>query len=174
MSTLPLIRHARVADAAAIAQFLGENFVIAYGHCSTPENVRAHVAGVFSSERLATELGSSEYLAFLAEQDDGTVVGVTHLAFATPTPACVEVPAVELRRFYVAPGWHGSGLADALMARTLELAAPRGRNIWLSVWEEAPRAVGFYRRCGYGVAGRTTFVIGDDAKDDWVMSRSLA
>jgi len=174
MSTLPEIRHSRVADAAAIARFLGDNFIVAYGHCSTPENVRAHVAGVFSRERLATELAAHEYLALVAAADDGTVAGVTQLAFATPTPECVVDPAVELRRFYVAPEWHGSGLADALMTRTLELAAPRGRNVWLSVWEKAPRAVAFYRRNGFAVAGRAKFVIGEDAQDDWVMSRTIA
>jgi diamine N-acetyltransferase len=87
--------------------------------------------------------------------------------------ARVASAAVELRRFYVAPTRHGSGLADMLMARAVAIAQPRGRALWLSVWEEAPRAVGFYRRNGFEVAGRATFFVGDDAKDDWVMCRAL-
>jgi GNAT superfamily N-acetyltransferase len=173
MSPLPAIRRADARDTAAVAAFLRDNFLLAYGHCSTPENVRKHVAVAFGTERIGAELDERELLTLVADDADGGVAAVSQLAFASKTPACVAPPAVEVRRFYVAPAWHGTGLADALMAQSIALAAPRGKALWLSVWEEAPRAVGFYRRSGFAVAGTTLFVVGDDPKDDWVMARPL-
>lgn len=173
MSPLPAIRRADVREAAAVAGFLRDNFLLAYGHCSTPENVRKHVAGAFGTERIRAELGARDLLTLVADGPSGGVAAVAQLGFAANTPACVAPPAVEVRRFYVAPEWHGRGLADALMARTIALATPRGKALWLSVWEEAPRAVGFYRRKGFAVAGTTMFVVGDDPKHDWLMARAL-
>lgn len=173
MSTLPTIRPVEARDAAAVAAFLRENFLLAYGHCSSPENVRMHVDRAFNSERIAAELASPDYTTLVADGANGAIDGVAQLAFGSMTPACVAAPAVELRRFYLAPTWHGSGLADALMAQAIALATPRGIALWLSVWEEAPRAVAFYRRAGFSLAGTTTFVVGEDAKDDWVMCRAL-
>jgi len=173
MGDLPAIRRADARDAADVADFLRVNFLIAYGNCSTPENVRLHVERAFDLVRIAAELAAPEYVTLVARAGDSPVAAVAQLAFASATPACVAAPAVEIRRFYVAPDWHGSGLADVLMSQSIALATPRGPALWLSVWEEAPRAVGFYRRWGFAVAGRTTFLVGDDAKDDWVMARAL-
>ncbi|HET7844107.1 MAG TPA: N-acetyltransferase [Xanthomonadales bacterium] len=173
MEPLPSIRRARNGDADASARFLAHMFVVAYGHCSTPGNIRTHVERAFSAARIADELAAADRTTLLAVASSGAIAGFAQLGFATKTPACVAGPAIELVRFYVGTEWHGSGLADALMAETLAAVAPARGTLWLSAWEEAPRALGFYRRNGFTVAGTTVFVVGDDPKQDLVMARAV-
>ncbi len=56
------------------------------------------------------------------------------------------------------------------MAAVAEAARSRGaRAVWLSVWSQNERAKAFYSRSGYRQVGTTTFVLGTDVQDDWVM-----
>lgn len=173
MDTIPEIRDARAGDAATLAGFLREVFLFAYGHCSTPANVASHVAGVYSEAIQARELASPAFPTIVADDEQGMAAAAQlHLGGVAPAGVSGNRP-VELRRFYVAERWHGRGLADALMARVLADAAPHGDVLWLSAWQEAPRAVGFYRRHRFEIAAETIFVVGDDPKRDWAMARRL-
>ena len=44
-----------------------------------------------------------------------------------------------------------------------------GGSVWLSVWKENRRAVRFYGKCGFRIAGSTVFQLGSDAQADHVM-----
>jgi ribosomal protein S18 acetylase RimI-like enzyme len=84
-----------------------------------------------------------------------------------PTP-------VEIWRFYVDRPWQGRGLAGRMMAEACAGARARGgETAWLAVWERNPRAIGFYRKCGFAVVGRQPFVLGGDVQTDLVMARPL-
>ena len=61
--------------------------------------------------------------------------------------------AIELRRLYVHPAWHGTGVAAALMRRVLEEIRLRGRYCWLYVWEQNSRAIRFYEKSGFKPLG---------------------
>jgi diamine N-acetyltransferase len=68
----------------------------------------------------------------------------------------------------------GRGLAAQLVANLLAAAALRGsRSVWLNVWQESAQAIRFYQKHGFETVGRSVFTVGDDAKDDWVMTQVL-
>ena len=50
----------------------------------------------------------------------------------------------------------------------------RADTLWLGVWERNPRAIAFYRKCGFEDAGTQTFVLGTDHQRDLVLARPLA
>jgi ribosomal protein S18 acetylase RimI-like enzyme len=82
---------------------------------------------------------------------------------------------VEIVRFYVDAAWHGSGVAAALTAACEGEARRRGADArWLSVWQEAPRPLAFYRRAGFEIVGTATFAFGDRLDDDFLIARRLA
>jgi ribosomal protein S18 acetylase RimI-like enzyme len=79
-----------------------------------------------------------------------------------------------LHRFYFDQAWVGRGLAQPLMAAVKAAAIRRGAAfLWLTVWERNPRAIAFYRKSGFGVVGSTTFEVGNDRQQDWVMTCPL-
>jgi GNAT superfamily N-acetyltransferase len=81
---------------------------------------------------------------------------------------------VELWRFYVERGWHGRGVAAALMEQVKAEATKRGaQTLWLGVWERNDRARAFYAKCGFADAGEHIFLFGTDPQTDRVMTMTL-
>ena len=166
-------RRATPADAAALAEFARRAFVETYAAGNRPEDMETYVAGAFNQARQGAEL---------ADPDAATVVGEAagHIAAYVqlrrgPAPPCVDGAApVEIMRFYVDRPWPGRGVAQRMMDAALRTARELGGGIvWLSVWEKNPRAIAFYRKLGFGVAGRAQFLLGDDLQDDYVMTIAL-
>ena len=162
-------------DAAALGEFMARNFIAAYGHCSTPENIAAAVAGHYGESAQARQIADPSRCNLVAEGDAGEWLGHAQLRFDGPTPEPVSPrPAAELARFYVDPAYHGAGVAQAMMAEVDRIARARGAAaLWLSVWQDQPQAVRYYEKTGFAKAGVLVFVVGDDPKDDWLMVRAL-
>ena len=112
---------------------------------------------------------------FVAATEGGRLIGFVQL-LAGEAPPSVRGPApIELLRLYVARHYHGRGVAQALMAAALEAAADQGaQTVWLGDWERNPRAIAFYRKCGFEDVGSQVFILGTDRQTDRVMARPLA
>lgn len=167
-------RTAGAGDALALAGFMSRNFLATYGHCSTPANIAATVEkhyGVAAQQRQVADPGRVNLLLEI----DGAIAGHAQLRFDSTPPGEVEpLPAGEISRFYIDTAYHGRGLAQAMMARSRDIAIARGaRSLWLSVWQEQPQAIRFYEKEGFRIAGRLVFEVGDDPKDDWLMLATL-
>ena len=54
-----------------------------------------------------------------------------------------------------------------------EARARRGRTVCLSVWQQNPRAIRFYEKLGYRIAGTQPYILGNDVQTDWVMTREV-
>lgn len=167
------IRRATPGDAASLAAFAALTFRDAFERDNTPEDMALYLATNYSPARQAAELVDGSIVTLVADAGD-VLAGFAQLREGT-APECVTGPSpIELWRFYVARAWHGRGLAQGLMASSLEAAAKRGAGtIWLAVWERNERALAFYRKCGFEVVGDKEFILGTDRQTDRVMARSL-
>lgn len=167
------IRRANPADAAVLAPFAARCFEQAFGAQNDPENLAAHLARSFGVAQQTEELLHPDYVTLLAVTAHDELASYAQLR-RQPAPACVGTarPA-ELRRFYVDSRWHGSGLATQLMLATFAAAqeALGADSLWLSVWTENPRAVAFYAKHGFRIAGSADFWVGADRQSDHIMVR---
>lgn len=173
------IRPAAPADAARLSAFAARAFAETFGADNTPEDMALYLAETFAPERQAREIAEAEGLVLLAEVPGEGARGASELAgyahlVEGPAPAAVASPApIELSRLYVAPAWHGRGVAAALMDAALAAARARGaRTLWLGVWERNPRAARFYEKYGFRRVGEHAFVLGRDVQTDWIMARA--
>jgi len=107
-------------------------------------------------------------------QESGQLIGFAQLRSGPgPECLCAQQPA-ELQRLYVSKAWHGRGVAQDLIAAATALAGASGADqIWLGVWERNPRAIAFYRKCGFADVGEQTFKLGTDLQRDIVMRRLI-
>ncbi|MEO8365049.1 MAG: GNAT family N-acetyltransferase [Pseudoxanthomonas sp.] len=169
-----VIRPARLADAADLSALMRRTFLAANGHCSTSENITAFLDTTYRTELQAREIRDPDTLTLIVEQD-GQWAGFAQLRWGTTPPAEVgPLPTVELGRIYLDAAFHGRGIAAQLVANLLVAASLRGsRSVWLSVWQEAAQAIRFYRKHGFEIVGRSVFLVGDDPKQDWVMTQAL-
>jgi GNAT superfamily N-acetyltransferase len=169
---LPALQYrlAVAADASALGEFMARNFLAAYGHCSTPENVQAAVAEHYGEAAQLRQIQDPALWNLIVSADAAWVGHAQVKTAAAPPPAVQSSPALELSRFYVDVDYHGQGVAQAMMARVKAYARERGiKALYLSVWQEQPQAIRFYRKEGFEIAGELVFMVGDDAKDDWLM-----
>jgi ribosomal protein S18 acetylase RimI-like enzyme len=166
------IRPATLSDAASLAALAERTFRETFAAYNSAENVNLHCARNFSAEIQGQEISDPQMTTLLAEVA-GELAGFAQLRLAH-TAACIKAdrPA-ELHRIYVLNAWHGRGVASELM-RAVYAAAAQARSdcIWLGVWERNPRAIAFYRKCGFSVVGDHVFMLGQDRQRDLVMRRS--
>jgi ribosomal protein S18 acetylase RimI-like enzyme len=169
-----VIRPARVPDAPWLADLAERTFRETYTAYNTAEDMERYVADHFAPELQAAELADPRFLTLVVEVD-GRPAAYTQLG-PGPAPDCVAgAEPMEIVRFYVDRPWHGQGLAQELMRAAAEHAEAAGaRTLWLGVWERNPRAIAFYRKCGFTEVGTQTFVLGHDHQRDLVLERPIA
>ena len=127
----------------------------------------------FMLRQFSAQLADPRVIFLIAE------IEATPVAFAKlcdgDVPDCVSgVAPVEIERFYVDRQFHGKGVAQTLMQACFDRAGQSGHGaIYLGVWENNHRAIAFYRKCGFKVAGSHVFQMGDEAQNDLWMERRL-
>ena len=164
------IRLARPEDAAALTAAMRRLFVASYAHSADAANVEKFCATNYRPELQAGEIADPG-LATLIVEDGGEWAGYAQLRYVSPPPVAVAAQSPgELKRIYFDPRWHGRGVASALMDEIKRRARERGADaLWLYVWQQAPRAIGFYEKSGFRICGTSVFMVGTHATDDWVM-----
>ncbi|MBA2683939.1 MAG: GNAT family N-acetyltransferase [Gemmatimonadaceae bacterium] len=167
------IRRGTVADASNLSALGTETFTTSFGAQNAPENIALHLAKAFGPGVQERELADPAVTYLIAEMN-GRTAGYAQVRASDPPP-CITGPApVEVLRFYVVHEFHGTGVAQALMEACAADARQRGgRTLWLGVWDQNPRAIRFYTKCGYEDVGGQTFMLGDDPQNDRVLARPL-
>jgi ribosomal protein S18 acetylase RimI-like enzyme len=171
---LTTIRRAVPGDAAALADLGARTFRDAFEADNTPEDMALYLASSYGPDLQSAELRNPGIVTLLAESET-RLAGYSQLREG-PAPDCVGGPRpIELWRFYVERASQGRGVAQMLMAATIDAAVARGvGTVWLSVWERNHRAQAFYRKCGFEDRGEKAFILGTDRQTDRVMTLALS
>jgi len=172
------IRIAIAADAESLAALAHRTFYETYEPDTDPGDMAIHLARSYSPVMQLAEINDPAMRTLLAVRDE-TMLGYAQVRLNDPRhaePACVTgANPMEIWRFYVDRPWHGRGIAQRLMREAIELAKSLGaRTIWLGVWERNPRAIAFYRKCGFQLIGEHQFLFADQMQTDLVMAQHLA
>lgn len=171
---MPFIRKANRSDAGPLSRLAEATFRSTFGAVNAGEDMDLHCRASYSEAIQSGEIDSPDRLTLLCEGDEG-LVGFAQLRW-DGVPDCVTAPSPgEIQRLYVADAWHGKGIAQCLMDACIEALRARGSDVaWLGVWECNPRAISFYRKCGFVEVGHHVFPLGNDPQRDIVMLRSIA
>lgn len=157
-------------DANEIADFMTRNFLEAYGHSSSPENIQKAVQDYYGVEAQRADLANAAIINCLCMIENK----IAGLAQVKPPKPDSDPHHFELSRFYVDAAYHGKGIAPVLMQQTLDTIRDRdARTLWLSVWQGSQQAIRFYQKQGFMISGDTIFMIGDEPMNDWLMTKEL-
>lgn len=160
-------------DAEVLSEFAAAVFVDWYLPDNRPEDVYDHVRDTFNPALQRAELQDTHQHVLLAE-DGGRLAGYALLRVGSGNPPEAVTGMAELRRFYVARPWHGSGLARHLMQNLLGVATALAvPGVWLTCWDRNPRALAFYAKCGFRDVGTVPFTVGSDVQTDRLLCRAI-
>ena len=167
------IRRGMPADAAELAEFAVRVFVSTFAAQNTPDDLALYVTNSFGEAIQRRELDDPR-VTYLLLAVDGALSAFALLRNGATDPVVHGETPIEIERFYVASNFHGRGIAAALMKAAIESAESQGgRTLWLGVWEQNPRAIRFYEKCGFVDIGAHEFHLGRDVQTDRVMSRRI-
>jgi len=163
-----VIRRAVAADAEALASFAARLFESTYGDDTPAAEMATYLSEHFGPDLQRAEIVDPSGCIFVAtEGAEQTMMGYAH--------ATKEADAMQLNRLYVDQPARGTGLAarllDAIEAQCRALGL---ETLRLGVYDKNARAIAFYRRAGFAVAGTATFAVGQDIQSDLIMEKSLA
>jgi len=166
-------RRATPSDAAVLAEFGRRTFEETFGAANTPEDMAAYLSSNYGLPQQTAELEDPDIITLVVESESQL------MAYAQvrrgPAPEILKLDSpVELWRFYVDRPWHGRGLAQQLMEHVHTAASELdGQIIWLSVWDQNERAIAYYKKSGFRIAGTRDFWLGSDKQTDFVMATEV-
>lgn len=165
-------RSATLNDVTSLRELAISSFVHAYEQYNTPADMQKYLAEHFSEENVIREI-FDEKILFLLAMNEKQIVGYAKLLFQTQYAVAAENP-IEIARLYTRVEKIGTGVGKLLVEEIARYAAHTGFDaICLGVWQKNIKAVRFYEREGFTITGTTTFVLGTDVQDDFIMIRKL-
>ena len=167
------IQKLTVADAVALQSISVQTFSETFTEDNTEENLAKYLADAFNITRLTEELNNPESQFYFAVLND-TVIGYLKINLGQAQTELKEANGLEIERIYVLKEFHGKGIAAALYQKAIAIACQQNCTyVWLGVWEENKRAIGFYTKNGFAEFDRHIFMVGDDAQTDIMMKLLL-
>ena len=166
-----IIRNATLSDAEAISRITAITFPMAC-HSDTPQaDVDSYIASYLTVENFRDLMALSATTVFVA-LFDANIVGYTLLS-DEELPNQIEVnKPLALRRIYILPEFHGTGVGDALINHAINAAVSHGYDcLWLGVAPDNQRALAFYRKHAFRSIGHYEFRLSRTAYQGYLLAR---
>lgn len=167
------IRKATLSDLESLQIIGKQTFTETFAAVNTPENLSNYIAQSFNTGQITEELTNPEssfYLAIL----DAKIIGYLKINFGKAQTELMDENAMEIHRIYVLQEYHGKKVGQLFIDQVLEIAQQtQVEYIWLGVWEENYRALGFYTKNGFVVFDKHVFTLGDDIQTDLLLKLQI-
>lgn len=167
------IEKAAVEDCAALQSIGRQTFAETFAGSNTAADMKKYLDENFSDEKVGVELRYPGSVFFIAK-DGERVVGYMKLNTGKAQTELQDEASLEIERIYVLREYHGKKLGQLLLDKALEEAQYQGKSyVWLGVWEENDRAIGFYTKNGFAAFDKHVFKLGEDVQIDIMMKKML-
>lgn len=175
-STMSLhVRRAHRNDAELIALLGRITFAQTFGYLFTnhPGDLAAYLDRTFAVVKLRASLEQA-HNAYWVALHEALPVGYAKLKYPSPAAVVPDPAPAQLQKIYVLQEFMGRGIGHPLLQAVMEYADARAvPAIWLDVLAENARAIRFYERTGFTLAGSDTYAIGAQTFSFHLMARRL-
>ena len=163
------ICRATASDAPELSRLSAALFPLGCPANTKPEDLAEYINRELTPERFRAMV-EDDSMVILVVKVANMPAGYALIARAAAPSHIHSSARLELRKFYIGVAYHGRGVADALMKEVLAIAQDGSQGaIWLTVFSGNDRAISFYRRWGFQIAGTQIFTVGADGQKDYLM-----
>jgi len=167
------ITQATINDLSAVLLIGRQTFAETFTDRNTAENMQQYLEASFNDEKISAELNDPASYFYIAWEEE-TPVGYLKLNTGKAQTEQLGDAALEIERIYVKAAYHGKKIGQLLYEKALEVASSQQKEyIWLGVWEENTKAIGFYSRNGFVPFDKHIFMVGEDPQQDVLMKKVL-
>ncbi len=167
------VQKISISDLQALQKIGRQTFYETFAPSNSEENISKYLEEGFSEDKLTTELEDPNAEFYFATLDD-EVIGYLKLNFGASQTELKDDKALEIERIYVLQEFHGKKVGQILYSKAIEVAKDKNSDyVWLGVWEENPRAIGFYKKNGFEEFDKHIFKLGADEQTDIMMKLKL-
>lgn len=167
------IRKASFTDLQSIQKIGSQTFTETFAAVNSADNISNYLEESFNTAQLTIEFNNPDSSFYLATLDNKTI-GYLKINFRKAQTEILENEAMEIQRIYVLKEFHGKKVGQLFIDEVLNIAKINPVTfIWLGVWEENHRAIGFYTKNGFVVFNKHVFTLGDDNQTDLLMKLEI-
>ncbi len=166
------VRLADVTDLHVILALSVHTFTDTYAEFNREEDMQLYVEQNFNELRIMKELSDPASIFLLAMADDHPA-GYAKLKIGM-NPVQENIPSIEIARFYADRKFIGKGIGKILLENCVRIALEKNYDTtWLVVWNKNNRAIEFYKKWGFEIAGDIVFLLGNDRQSDYIMIKRM-
>lgn len=168
------VRRVLLSDIEALQQVGRQTFSETFSGNNSEENMIKYLEEGFAFGKLEDEIGkagSQFYFAVLKDE----VIGYLKLNTGNSQTELREDKSLEIERIYVLQAHQGKKVGQLLYDQAIAVAREiNAEYMWLGVWEQNPKAIGFYKKNGFVEFDKHIFMLGDDEQTDIMMKKNMA
>lgn len=155
------IRVPEIQDAALLSKIGKKTFVESHGHSASPIDIEKYTSVVYDIDRVKSEILNTAFLYRLIYVQD-QLAGYSKIIPDNPVSCIAEEKITKLDRLYLLKEYYNLKLGWKLLDYNIKLAREKGQmGIWLYTWIENKRAIDFYAKAGFVIAGHHDFKISE-------------
>lgn len=167
------IKEVDITDIIILQTIARNTFDETFSESNTEEDMNKYLDEAYSNERLTMELTNPDSYFYFAMYDN-VLAGYLKLNKGQAQTELKDSAALEIERIYVLKQFQGAKIGQALYAKAIEFAKTVNvKYIWLGVWEENVKAIGFYTKNGFVEFDKHLFKLGTDEQTDIMMKLEL-
>lgn len=167
------IRKITIKDVELLKVIGKTTFAETFSSQNIEENLKEYLENGFSTEKLKIELTDRNSEFYFAEIEN-TPIGYLKINFGASQTEIKNENALEIERIYVLKEFQGKNIGQILYEKAINIAKKKEVDyIWLGVWEENTKAIGFYKKNGFIAFDSHIFKLGNDLQTDIMMKLKL-
>ena len=140
---------------------------------NSPETMERYLDEAFDRQKITGELTNPKS-SFYFLYDEDVLIGYKKINFYPAQSDINDPKSLELERIYVLSEYKGKGYGTFMIDKTVQLAKEnKCTSIWLGVWEKNLKALSFYQKQGFEIAGKHPFRMGNEIQNDYILRKVI-
>ena len=155
------IIKANVEHSKLIAELAQQTFSESHGHSASKDDINNFILKTYNTETIRKEFENKQ-VAYHLIYDNQALAGFSKIELQSPHLNISDKNITKLDRIYLLEAFQGKQLGAKLLDFNIALSKKQHQNgIWLVVWTENNKAVNFYKKMGFEIAGAYDFQISE-------------